>query len=307
VRAVDGISFEVTEGETLGLVGESGCGKTTTLVEILNLEKPMGGSVVVLGRQTDGLGRRDRKEIRRDLSVVFQDPMASLDPRMPVGDILSEGLRTHGVSRESHARRVAELLQLVGLEAEHAARYPQEFSGGQRQRIAIARALVLEPKVVVLDEPVSALDVSIRAGVINLLEQLKAQLGLAYLFVSHDLSVVRHISDRVAVMYLGRIVELGLVDAVFHAPAHPYTRALLSAVPVPDPRRERARRRIILQGDVPSPASLPSGCRFRTRCPLFVALDSERQRRCVEEDPRMHTHGAGQEVACHHAEVPLAP
>src|SRR5919197_840034 len=223
VHAVDGVSFDIRKGETLGLVGESGCGKTTTITEILNLAKPMEGRIVVLGRDTSGLSRRERKEIRRNLSFVFQDPMASLDARMPVADILAESLQNYGVPRQQRAARVRELLRLVGLGPEHASRYPAEFSGGQRQRIGIARALALEPKVVVLDEPVSALDVSIRAGIINLLEALKAELGLSYLFVAHDLSVVRHVSDRVAVMYVGRIVELAPTERLFATPAHPYT------------------------------------------------------------------------------------
>jgi peptide/nickel transport system ATP-binding protein len=220
-----------------------------------------------------------------------------------VADILAEGLRTYGVGKEQRAARVRELLRLVGLGPEHASRYPGEFSGGQRQRICIARALALEPKLIVLDEPVSALDVSIRAGIINLLEQLREKLSLSYLFVAHDLSVVRHIADRVAVMYLGRIAEIGAVNSVFDAPAHPYTQALLSAIPLPDPRRERERRRIVLEGDLPSPADPPSGCRFRTRCPLFATLPADRAQRCIDEEPPVLSRGTDHGVACHYAQV----
>jgi peptide/nickel transport system ATP-binding protein len=306
VFAVDGISLDIRDAETLGLVGESGCGKTTTIMEILNLVRPATGRIVVLGKDTATMSREDRFAIRRELNVVFQDPLASLDPRMPVADILAEPMRTHGVPAEQRRTRIRELLEIVGLRPEHAARYPQEFSGGQRQRVGIARALALKPKLLVLDEPVSALDVSIRAGIINLLEELKAELSLAYLFVAHDLSVVRHIADRVAVMYLGKIAEIGEVNRVFGLPAHPYTQALLSAIPLADPRKERARRRIILKGDLPSPADPPSGCRFRTRCQKFAnELNDEERKRCIDEEPMLRDpdgSAADHLAACHYAE-----
>ena len=304
VHAVDGVSFDIRSGETLGLVGESGCGKTTTIMEILNLLRPSSGRVEVLGQDMATMSTADRFAVRRDLQVVFQDPMASLDPRLPIGDILAEPLRAHGVAASEVSSRIVQLLQLVGLRPEHVNRYPQAFSGGQRQRIGIARALALEPKVLVLDEPVSALDVSVRAGVINLLERLRAQLGLSYLFVAHDLAVVRYIADRVAVMYLGRIAEIGNVQDVFDRPAHPYTQALLSAIPLPDPHKERQRRRIVLQGDQPSPANPPSGCRFRTRCQRFLTeLDDAQRRRCTNEAPALanRTGGADHLDACHFA------
>ena len=301
VHAVSSISFDVRKGETLAIVGESGCGKTTTLMEVLGLRAPQDGRIVVLGKNTAELNRADRKEVRKDLQIVFQDPMASLDPRVPIFDIIAEPLRANGWAKDKVAPRVDELMKLVGLEPSHANRYPRNFSGGQRQRIGIARALALEPRLIVLDEPVSALDVSIQAGIINLLDELRATLGLSYLFVAHDLSVVRHIADRVAVMYLGRIVEIGDVDAVFEAPAHPYTQALLSAIPIPDPAKERTRSRIVLKGDLPSPANPPSGCPFRTRCPKFADDLSDDQRlRCVEAMPEFAGIGDDHETACYY-------
>ena len=302
VYAVDGVSFDVREGETLGLVGESGCGKTTTLLEILELQAPQAGRIVVLGHDAAALDGGERRRLRRDIQVVFQDPMASLDPRMPIGDVLREPLDAHDWDDARITARIHELLELVGLEPGHAARFPHQFSGGQRQRISIARALALEPSVLVLDEPVSALDVSIRAGVINLLAELRARLGLSYLFVAHDLSVVRHIADRVAVMYLGRIAEIGDVDRVYGSPAHPYTQALLSAIPIPDPVKERSRQRILLDGDLPSPTDPPSGCRFRTRCPTFARIGEDARRRCVEAEPQLVDVADDQRAACHYAE-----
>jgi oligopeptide/dipeptide ABC transporter ATP-binding protein len=314
VRAVDGVSLDIAPGTTLALVGESGCGKTTTVMEVLRLRAPQAGSIRVLGRDLAELNRgrgvrRRSASLRAGIAAVFQDPLASLDPRLPVGDVLAEPLRTHG--RGPTGRRVRELLEMVGLEAGHANRFPREFSGGQRQRVAIARALALEPALVVLDEPVSALDVSVRAGILNLLADLQRELGLAYLFVSHDLAVVRHVADRVAVLNLGRVVEYGDADPVFEDPRHPYTRALLSAVPVPDPVVERRRERIVLSGDPPSPVVLDGdadalrGCRFRSRCPLYAALEADEDRtRCEVQDPALvPVGGAGRSAACHHLGV----
>ncbi len=303
VHAVSVISFDVRRGETLALVGESGCGKTTTLLEVLDLKAPQSGSIVVLSKDTAEISRARRRAMRRDIQIVFQDPMASLDPRLPVFDLIAEPLRANGWRRGEIGTRVRELMALVGLEPSHANRYPRNFSGGQRQRIGIARALALNPSLLVLDEPVSALDVSIQAGVINLLDELRATLGLSYLFVAHDLSVVRHIADRVAVMYLGRIVEIGDVDAVFDAPAHPYTQALLSAIPIPDPAKERTRSRIILEGDLPSPANPPSGCPFRTRCPKFANdLTDDERLACIGAMPDSSSLGADHGAACYYPE-----
>jgi peptide/nickel transport system ATP-binding protein len=289
VYAVSDVELDIRQGETLGLVGESGCGKTTTLLEIMNLRVPERGSIRVTGVDVASLkGRGQERALRRKLQMVFQDPMGALDPRLTVFDILAEPLRAVGeANRAATEQRIDELMALVGLDPEHSNRFPTAFSGGQRQRIGIARALATNPSLVVLDEPVSALDVSIQADVINLLNVLKAELGLSYLFVAHDLSVVRHISDRVAVMYLGRIVEIGAVDVVFDDPRHPYTQALLSAIPVPDPLVERTRERVVLRGDLPSPTDWSPGCRFVSRCPLHPTLDDGQRARCAEETPEL--------------------
>jgi peptide/nickel transport system ATP-binding protein len=302
VKAVDGVSFDLREGETLALVGESGCGKTTSLLEIMRLAPPDGGRITILGHDVRELASGGaRMRIRSEMQIVFQDPLASLDPRMPVYDILAEPLVTHGRDRAAVNVRIGELMRLVGLDPDHVDRFPEHFSGGQRQRIAIARALALEPKLIVLDEPVSSLDVSIQAGVIDLLEDLQAKLGLSYLFVAHNLSVVRHIADRIAVMYLGRIVELGPVESVFTHPSHPYTRALLSAVPIPDPKLERGKTRILLSGDLPSATASISGCRFRTRCPTYRTLTADERARCDRDDPALIRRGVTDVAsACHY-------
>ncbi|WP_406047266.1 dipeptide ABC transporter ATP-binding protein [Kribbella sp. NBC_00889] len=299
VYAVNGISFDIREGETMAIVGESGCGKTTTLLEIMELAPQHGSDIQIDGRSVTGLNKREIRTVRRDLQIVFQDPMGSLNPRSTVFDLIAEPMRAFRYSSGEVEKRVEELMDLVGLNPEHSDRFPAAFSGGQRQRIGIARALATNPKLIVLDEPVSALDVSIQAGVINLLEELKAKLGISFLFVAHDLSVVRHIADRIGVMYLGKFVEYGEVDAVFEDPQHPYTAALLSAIPLPDPVKERTRERILLTGDLPSPIDNSPGCRFVSRCQLHQSLEPDRQARCRDETPALTGVDGVHVNACH--------
>ena len=293
VHAVDGVSFDIFKGETLGLVGESGCGKSTTGRTILQLQRPTSGKVIFEGRDLASLQGSELRAVRKDLQIIFQDPYACLDPRMSVAQLSGEPMRIHGITKgDDRIRRTRQLMELVGLNPAFINRFPHEFSGGQRQRIGIARALALEPKLIVCDEPISALDVSVQAQVVNLLEDLQKEMGLTYLFIAHDLSMVRHISNRIAVMYLGVIVELADRNELYDQPLHPYTQALLSAVPYPDPFIEEERQRIILEGDVPSPINPPSGCRFRTRCRFAQEV-------CAKERPEFREYRPGHYAACH--------
>lgn len=308
VKAVNGLSFDIREGECFSIVGESGCGKTTTLLEIMEFNKNTDGEILINGTSTkDGKSAGEILELRKNQQMVFQDPTGALDPRFTVYEVLAEPLENQGMNKADIKKRVIELMHIVGLQPDHVNRFPNQFSGGQRQRIGIARALAVNPKLVVLDEPVSALDVSVQAGVINLLEELRANLGLSYLMVAHDLAVIRHASDRVAVMYLGRIVEIGDVDQVFDNPIHPYTRALLSAIPVPDPEVEAKRHRIMLEGDLPTPVNAPKGCGFSSRCPVFKLLPEDKKRRCLEEMPELTpVEGQDHGYACYFPEAEAA-